>query len=220
MHDFPIVLFDLDGTLIDSTPAIVESFETAFHCCGSLCPPADEVTALIGHPLLVMFARLGVHQGRLEEHVAAYKTHYRTVATAKTSLLPFAREAVEEAAGFARLGVVTTKTGSYSRVILEHLGIMDYFEVLVGYEDVVNVKPHPEPVLTALQRIGGVASERVFMVGDTSMDVQSALGACVTPLAVTSGYEAEEQLRCHAAHIFDHALDACRFARRKVLSGG
>ena len=143
------LLFDLDGTIIDSTEAIVESFGVAYNTFGTPVPESHAIIELIGLPLLTMFERLGIPSTLAQDYVDTYKAHYRTVATAKTYILPFAKEAIHKASAFATLGVVTTKTGRYSEEILTHLGVRDYFSTIVGFEHVTHPKPHPEPILTA-----------------------------------------------------------------------
>ncbi|MEF3191959.1 MAG: HAD family hydrolase [Campylobacterales bacterium] len=204
----PVVLFDLDGTLIDSTEAIVESFGVAFEQFGVSPPDQLEIKQQIGHTLHDMFRVLGVKEELVEAHVQAYKAHYRMIASEKTTLLPRAREALELAANFARLGVVTTKTGRYSKEILEHLGVMAYFETLVGFEDVTFPKPHPEPILTALERMGCEVSPQAWMIGDTPLDIMSANSAGISHIAVVSGYASHEELAKHTTVIVPDAYEA------------
>ena len=204
------ILFDLDGTLIDSTEAILESFHHTFKVIGGYDQPDDEsIKALIGHPLEVMYAQLGVAHEQVWHFVGTYKEYYREIATEKTVLLPHAREAVEEAAGFARLGIVTTKTGKYSRVIMEYLGLMDYFEVLVGYEDVKHPKPHAEPIEKAIEAMG-VSKKGCWIIGDTRLDLESAKNAGIDSIGVLSGYDNAEQLKTLTDIIDTDALKAVR----------
>ncbi|WP_457596276.1 HAD family hydrolase [Hydrogenimonas sp.] len=203
----PVVLFDLDGTLIDSTEAIVESFAYAFESFGRQAPDPDAVAALVGEPLGAMFPKLGGEAERVEAYVEAYKRRYREIFLEKTVLLPHAEEALERAARFARLGVVTTKTGSYSIRLLEHLGLMSFFETLVGSEDVTRHKPHPEPVFEALRRMGASPRE-AWMVGDTPMDMEAAKAAGARAAAVTCGYAPEERLRDRADLVASNPLFA------------
>jgi len=205
-----IILFDLDGTLIDSTEAIVESFAVAFKAFGEEVPSDEEIKAEIGHPLDMMFATLGVEEEKVWEHVAAYKAHYRIISKAKTFLLPGAKEAVETAKTFATLAVVTTKTALYSRELLEHMGLMDHFEVLIGREDVTNPKPDPEPIQKALEKLDCVTNS-VWMVGDTCMDMLSAKASNVAGVGVTCGYGSHASLKKCTDTICKNALDAVTF---------
>jgi len=205
-----IVLFDLDGTLIDSTEAILESFYKAFESMQTTVPSDEQITALVGLPLEIMFERLGVDSDQTADYVKAYKTHYRTVHTQKTTLLPNAKEAVELAYTYAHLGVVTTKTRAYSEQLLEHFGLMDYFDVLVGREDVEAPKPDPEPIYKALNSMQHKFGQVVYMVGDTTMDMIAAEEADIASIGVLSGYMSEEQLEDEADFIREDALDAVK----------
>ena len=204
-----VILFDLDGTLLDSTEAILEGFEEAFKAHNSFLSKKEEVLDLIGHPLDVMFSRLGVEEDIVESHVLAYKEHYRTISKIKTEFLPNAKEAIELAKSFATLGVVTTKTGRYSRELLEHMGVMDNFDVLIGREDVINPKPHPEPILKAMQRLGA-NPEKTFMIGDTCMDMVAASEASINGIGVTCGYGKRKDLIQCATFVTSDPLNAVK----------
>lgn len=209
-----IVLFDLDGTLINSTEAILESFEYAYSHFDVTLPPSEEITSWIGLPLDVMFMKLGIAEENAQDYVHAYKKHYRTIHTQKTTLLPHAKEAVLLAHGFARLGIVTTKTSEYSRVLLEHFDLMQYFDVLVGKEDVVHPKPHPEPMYKALKALGYRYGEVAYMIGDTMADIVSAEEADIASIAVLSGYMKEEDLEEHADFVENTVYDAVQIIEK------
>lgn len=204
-----IILFDLDGTLIDSTEAILESFNVAFKTHNTEAPSDELIKAEIGHPLDVMFATLGVKKDLVDDYVNAYKMHYRKISCLKTVLLPDARETVELASKYATLGVVTTKTAKYSRELLEFFGIMDYFDVLVGREDVVNPKPNPEPILKALKALD--EDTNCWMIGDTPMDIEAAKNANISSVAVTCGYATKKSLKKYTSNIEKNALSAVKF---------
>ena len=207
-----IILFDLDGTLIDSTDAIVESFNMAFERFGKTSPACKEIVSLIGYPLDIMFERLGVKQESVWEYVDAYKAHYRVISRSGTTLLPLAKEAVEEAYNFATLGIVTTKTARYSRELLEHLGIMKYFEVLIGRENVQNPKPHAEPILKALDELNA-KKDSSWMIGDTKLDLESAKNAQVNSIAVTCGYGKEKELRNYTNYVVSSTYEAIKLIK-------
>lgn len=206
-----IILFDLDGTLIDSTEAILESFHHALQTHQTNLHITDEmITSLIGHPLDVMFSGVGIPKPLVNIHVETYKLYYREISCLKTVLLPNAQKALEEASRFARLGIVTTKTGKYSQELMEYFGVMDYFEVLIGREHVQNPKPHPEPIFKALEEMN-VNEESVWMIGDTRLDIEASKKAGINPLGVTSGYDNEEELRVLTDFILPDVLEAVRF---------
>ena len=188
-----VLLFDLDGTLIDSTKAILESFRVVFEKFNKIYPTDDEVKKLIGLPLDVMFYNLGI-KDNIWDYVNEYKKHYRKISKEKTLLLPRAKEAIYLASAFARLGIVTTKTALYSKELLKYFGVMDYFEVLIGRENVTNPKPHPEPILKAIHLMKA-HKESTWMIGDTCLDMVSAKEAGVNYIGVKFDYENEENLK-------------------------
>lgn len=203
-----IILFDLDGTIIDSTEAIIESFGVAYEAFNLPKPHKDDITKHIGNPLSYMFKHTGTPDEINDAIVARYKEHYRTVANQKTFLLPNAKKAIEIASEFAKLGVVTTKTGRYSKEILEHLGLLQYFSTIVGFENVANPKPHPEPILMALSNLNASPSKDYYMIGDTRLDIEAANSANISHIAVYSGYEPEESLKKYTNSIEKDAKDA------------
>ena len=208
----PVILFDLDGTLIDSTEAILEGFRVAFSTFGEAVPSDEAIKNEIGHTLENMFITLGVEGSKVDEHVHASKMHYRTIHCAKTNLIKGAREAVEKASHFATLGVVTTKTGQYSQELLEDMKLMHHFEILIGREHVENPKPHAEPILKALAKLEHDKS-KTWMIGDTCMDIDSAKNAGVKSVAVTSGYASHSMLENCASHICNNALEAIDYIK-------
>ncbi len=207
MNKNTIILFDLDGTLIDSTEAILESFKVAFERFGRTVPKDSAIKDLIGLPLDMMFARLGISASQIDKYVKAYREHYRTIHTDKTTLLPGAFEAVKNGYKFAYLGVVTTKTAQYSKELLEYFGIMEYFGVLIGKEDVAHPKPDPEPIIKALEALPDVTGSK-FMIGDTCLDMDAASAANVFGIGVTCGYSAASKLSKCTRRIVKNASEA------------
>jgi len=208
-----VILFDLDGTVIDSTEAILDGFRVAFEHFGGEVPSDEAIKNEIGHTLEDMFLTLGVVRDKVAEHVHTYKMHYRIISCEKTVLIDGAKEAIEEASQFATLGVVTTKTGEYSRILLEHMGLMHYFSVLIGREDVENPKPHKEPILKALAKLEHDRS-KTWMIGDTCMDIESAKNAKVQAVAVTSGYATLEMLQKCATLITLNVHEAVKHIKK------
>jgi phosphoglycolate phosphatase len=203
------ILFDLDGTLIDSTDAILESFGVAYETFGKQVPDDEAIKKLIGHPLDLMFTMLGIEPLEANDYVLAYKEHYRLISRKKTTLLPLAYEAVKQASKMATLGVVTTKTARYSEELLEHLGLMHHFKVLIGRENVTHPKPHPEPIQKAMAALNADL-KNTWMVGDTPMDLLCAKEAGVQGIGVLCGYASRYDLQKHTDLIVSDALDAVK----------
>lgn len=204
------ILFDLDGTLIDSTEAILDSFHNSYKVHERVAPDDESIKSLIGHPLDVMYRELGIEETMVWPFVDTYKEYYRNISTQKTVLLKGAREAILAASKIAKLGIVTTKTGKYSRILMEHFELMQYFEVLIGREDVENPKPHEEPILKAMALLNASAGT-CWMIGDTRMDLESAKNAGVKSIGVTCGYDKEEELSLLTNIIKSDTLEAVNF---------
>lgn len=209
-----IIIFDLDGTIIDSTEAILESFGKAYATFGGEVPSSESIKPLIGLPLDVIFVKLGVPEEEAMAYVKAYKEHYRTIHTQKTTLIPGAKEAVEHAHTYARLGIVTTKTTEYSRELLEHFDLMKYFDVLIGRDDVEHPKPHPEPVLKALSKLNYRFGTVTYFVGDTCVDMVAAEEAEIGSIGVLSGYMGKDELSECADFIIADAYEAVKFIEK------
>lgn len=184
-----ILLFDLDGTLIDSTQAILESFINASLFFGyNFKGREQEIQALIGHPLREMFIKMGLPQDQLDEYVKLYRSNYERVYLEKTTLLPKVKDSFKNLPTSYLLGVVTSKSSFFSRKILESLGMLDYFFKMVGIDDVREPKPSAEPIFKALEGLEYDKSE-VYMIGDTFFDMQSAKNADVIGIGVHGKYD-------------------------------
>ncbi|MDT8339284.1 MAG: HAD family hydrolase [Sulfurimonas sp.] len=209
-----IILFDLDGTLIDSTEAILESFHHSFDFHKLSRKDDEEIKSLIGYPLDIMYENLGVEKGGIAEIITTYKERYRDISTQKTKLLKNAKEAVELASQFATLGIVTTKTGLYSKILMEHFNVMHHFEVLIGREDVQNPKPHAEPIMKALEKLD-TQNREIWMIGDTKLDLIAAQAANVNSIGVLSGYDKRETLKMFTNVILNDALEAAIYLQKR-----
>lgn len=97
---------------------------------------------------------------------------------------------------------------------MEHFGLMDKFEVLVGREHVQNPKPHAEPILKALQSFD-TKNKEIWMIGDTQMDLLSAKNAGVNSIGVLSGYEEKKSLKKFSDIIFNDSLDAIGYLKSR-----
>ncbi|MCG3669688.1 HAD family hydrolase [Aliarcobacter butzleri] len=208
-----IILFDLDGTLIDSTDAIVSTFRFAFKEQGFDFRGSDKnIKDLIGYPLDIMFERLGVSKQKVWDYVDSYKNRYRVISVEQTTLLKNAFEAVQLASKIARVSVVTTKTRMYTIPILDNFNITQYFEIITGRENVENPKPHPEPILKTLAQMNyDKNKDEVYMIGDTKLDLICANEAKVNAIGVLCGYSDEEELLKYTNIVKKDALEAIKY---------
>lgn len=188
------VLFDLDGTLVDSAPDITAAVNELL--ATRRLPPLDvpRVTAMIGNGMEKLveraFAASGMElKGReLAEAQRDMMPIYLRHTTHLTTLRPGAREALAafHAAGVG-LGVVTNKPQAATRDILVHFGLTDMLGAIVGGDAVVNKKPAPDALLLALERLRAEPAQ-ALMVGDSVSDVGAARAAGMPVAILRGGY--------------------------------
>lgn len=215
MNKEKIILFDLDGTLIDSTEAIVSTFLHSFNQLEfNFTGNEEDIKNLIGYPLDIMYKDLGVEENRVWDFVDTYKQRYKIISKEKTLLLENAYEAVELASQIGRVSVVTTKTRTYTMPLLEHFNIAQFFEIVTGRENVQNPKPHPEPILITLEQMNYDENiHDVWMIGDTKLDLIAANEANVNSIGLLCGYGNEEELRKYTSNIMQNSLEAINFLK-------
>jgi phosphoglycolate phosphatase len=204
------VVFDLDGTLLDSTADIHASVA---HALASADLPAPDVVALrrwIGRPLEEAFAAFAPGADPVAL-TAAYRTHFLGAA-GSTRPYPGAADLLAQlrADGWA-LAVATTKTTAGARTVLERVGLLDCFDHVQG-TDGFACKPAPDVVEHALIGLGlhAAAPSRSWMVGDTVHDVAAGAAAGLRTAAVTHGAHPREELLGCAADVVVDDLPALR----------
>ena len=209
-----ILLFDLDGTLIDSTQAIVESFvNTSLFFGFNFNGREEEIQRLIGYPLREMFVQMGLPQEKIEECVKLYRSNYERIYLEKTVLLPKVKDSFKNLPSSYLMGVVTSKSSFFSKKILENLEMLKYFFRIVGIDDVKEPKPSKEPILKALEGIEFDKS-RVYMIGDTFFDMQSARNAGVIGIGVQGKYD--QNLREYTDFVFEDMQQAMDYIKHQV----
>jgi len=188
-------LFDLDGTLIDSIELILRSYRHTMRVHRGHEPSDDVWMQGLGTPLWVQFRQFTEDPVEIEAMVATYRDY--NLAHHDELVRPYA--GVVEAVLALRaqgktLGLVTSKMRSGAVRGLKVAGLEDAFQVIVGADEVTHPKPHPEPVLTALERLGAPALDAVF-VGDSRHDVKCGRAAGVKTAAVLWGPFARAHLQ-------------------------
>jgi pyrophosphatase PpaX len=188
------VLFDLDGTLIDSIELILNSAQYAFEGREGHVPSAAEWLTGVGIPLATMFRRYA----RDDAEVDALIAQYRVYQLEHHDRLVKCYDQVVETVAFIRaaghpVAIVTSKTGRLARRGIDHVGLGAHFDVIIGCDSCERHKPDPEPVHLALERLGYTPSEAVF-VGDSVHDIEAGNAAGVTTVAALWGPFSREDL--------------------------
>jgi pyrophosphatase PpaX len=182
---FPVVLFDLDGTLVDSAAMILGSFHHATETVLRRRFPDDEILARVGGTNLAHQMAL-LDPDHVDELVRVYRAHndpqYSDLACFD-GVLDVLRQLKGEG---RRLGIVSAKRRPTVERVLESARMGEFIDVVVGSDDTQRHKPDPEPVLKALELLDA-DSEGAAYVGDSPFDVAAARGAGVFAVAVGWG---------------------------------
>jgi phosphoglycolate phosphatase len=194
------VIFDLDGTLVDTPGVIVETAIAALGATGELAmamPEPQAIRATIGLPLTVAFSGLlgrSAESAEVQAVVAEYRRLWRANVVPRSAelLYPGVAEGVQLLRDLGlRLAVATSKVQSGAVAQLEAAGLARHFEVVAGYDAVEKPKPDPQLALHVLERLG---TRRAVVVGDTTHDLLMARGAGLRAVAVTYGAQDEATL--------------------------
>jgi phosphoglycolate phosphatase len=189
-----LLIFDLDGTLIDSRLDLAHAVNATRAHMGMTQLDFERVYSYVGNGAPVLIRRaLGEQATELEveEALEFFLEYYREHALDCTTLYPGVKESLErlEAAG-KRMAVLTNKPVRMSNAIVEGLGVAGHFFQVYGGNSFDFKKPHPIGVET-LMRQAGVDRERTVMVGDSAVDVNTAINAGVRSCGVTYGFQPE-----------------------------
>jgi phosphoglycolate phosphatase len=187
------VIFDLDGTLIDSFQAIYLGFRHAYEQMGKQPLTYDEVKSVVGYGLSHTFREL-LGEDRVPEALRLFRQRYEEIFRENTFLLPEVREVVQKLhSRDIRLAIATNKLGRFSREIMRHFGLEGCFLAIVGDEDVAKNKPHPEMVFFAIDKMK-LSREEVAFIGDSLVDIETGRNAGVPVFSVPTGVTPIEDL--------------------------
>jgi pyrophosphatase PpaX len=183
---YPVILFDLDGTLIDSGPIIMASMRHASVTVLGREPDEEKVRAAIGGSGLTAQMR-DLDPDRVDELVAVYRAHNEPLHATLESFPGIFELLAELDRRGHRLGIVTAKRVATVELAFERFPLLrELTQVLVGAEDTERHKPEPDPVLEALRRLGASPEEAVY-VGDSPFDIRAGKAAGAFAIAVGWG---------------------------------
>ncbi|MBA2642774.1 MAG: HAD-IA family hydrolase [Actinobacteria bacterium] len=202
---FPVVLFDLDGTLIDSGPIILASMQHAVRTVLGREIPPEELGLTIGGQGIVAQMQ-AIDADRADQLLEAYKEHndglHETLEAFDEllALLPALK------AEGRKLGIVTAKRHRTVALALDRFPALEAdFDVVVAHEDTERHKPDPDPVLLAIERLGGTPGESAY-VGDSPFDIQAAKSAGAFAIAVSwGGIHPDDRLLSEEPDAFVHS---------------
>lgn len=173
------VLFDLDGTVADTNTLILTSFRHTFLTHAIKDVSDIQIYSFFGEPLKNSMLRFAPELA--DDLMVTYRRFNEDHHDAMIRPFPGVKETLEKLKAMGlRLGIVTSKQEKTARQSLMVLGLCDYFEIVVSPEYTKRHKPHPDPVLYAIEKLG-VSPEEAMMVGDSPFDLLAGRGAgCLT----------------------------------------
>ena len=220
-----LVLFDLDGTLVHSAPDLAHAANLMRREFGLVEQPHERVVGWIGNGMvrLVKRALTGEIDGELsvdefERGLASFRAHYAANLTRHTKPYPGVIAALDALAarGFM-LGCAINKPEAFIRPLLEQLGMMKHFGVVVAGDTVAARKPDPLPLRHACER-AAVAPAQTVLVGDSDNDVLGAQAAGMHSIAVTYGYNQGRDLReLQPDFVVDSVAEVPHYLRRYTI---
>lgn len=183
---FPVYLFDVDGTLLDSAPDICGAIRAALSKTDRNDLEEAFLRRYIGRHLIDFFQDVFPHytSEQIQDLISDYRSIYPTRGHRMTQLYPGVKEALESLPG--KKSTATTKGTPTTKLVLEMFGLIDHFDHVQG-TDGFPAKPEPDVILKALESLGEDARD-CLMVGDSSADMEAGRRAGVKTCAVRYGY--------------------------------
>lgn len=209
----PAVVFDLDGTLVDSAGDVQRALNRAL-ASENLQPLDVEVVRLMigGGPKLLVLRALAELRTRKSRYVVdkltdRFHDEYMRQETTESRLYQGAEDCLERLrASGTRIGICSNKPEDLCHKLVSDLGVSDYFDVILGSGSGLPRKPDPAPLLEAIARLGSLP-EAALYVGDSETDVKTARAAGVDVVLVSYGYTACPARDLGADEVYDSLAD-------------
>lgn len=189
------ILFDFDGTLVDSAPGIVKTMEQTFLTMGVSVPSEAEMRATIGLPLRQALQQLaGLTDEDAAKAVDVYRKLFRVYEVNYVTIFPEVIETLNKLHGQGiRMAIVTSRDEESLKLIADKRGLSALFETYVTGADGFRPKPAPDMVLALLDRMH-LSADEALVVGDTTFDIEMGNSAHCRTVAVTYGNHSREKL--------------------------
>jgi phosphoglycolate phosphatase len=200
------VLFDLDGTLIDSSEGIIKSAQYALTHFGIEETDMQNLMSFIGPPLMYSFKnRYGFSEEKAREAVGVYRQRYTKIGIFECSLYPGVRECIEQLKEMGYLiGMASSKPEESCRRILEHFDLIELFDDVVGATPDGRIDTKEEVLSEVMRRWHEIPTTEMCLIGDTIFDVEGANEKEIPCICVSYGFgDVEEMLAAGALKICD-----------------
>ena len=188
------LIFDLDGTLVDSAPDLRQALNKTLAEQGRRAITLDEIKTMLGDGMLTTLKRAFEATGAALSDDISYRlfqsfvNHYRNQLADPTQIYPYVVETLDQLTNEGiKMGICTNKQEASSYKLLEELDLARYFTFIAGGDTFLVHKPHPDHVRGVIEKLG-VTAEECVMVGDSANDVRAAQAAGIPCLVVAHGY--------------------------------
>jgi phosphoglycolate phosphatase len=204
-----LVIFDLDGTLVDAYPAITSSFNYTLQKLGYSRQDPLVIRRAVGwgdRELLKPF----LSEADLDKGLKIYRCHHQKALLKGAGLLPGAKGILNylKAEGY-KLAVATNRPTRFSRILLHHLKLESYFDFLLCGDKLKKAKPHPEILQKILRKFSLMPSQAVY-VGDMTIDAQAGRRAGIKTILVTTGSHTRGQIKAEKPYKIVHRMAGLR----------
>ncbi len=189
-----LIMFDLDGTLIDTAQDITNALNFALEPYGIENLTAEDTKKLIGEGVSRLMEKvLPVEKMHLQSKVMdRFLEHYSVHLTDTSKEYPYIRETLDILTHLKK-AVISNKREDLSKRLLEEIGLSEYFDLIIGSDTTVEKKPSAVPVLHVISKLG-LRPDESIIVGDSNYDIEAGKKAGVKTVAVTYGYRPRETL--------------------------
>lgn len=211
------VLFDLDGTLIDSFEGIAKSAQYALRRFGINEENLENLRPFVGPPLVESFQKwYGLSKEQAIEATDIYRERYRPIGILECSLYPGVEECIRTLkAESYQIGMASSKPEEFCRRILEHFGLLDLFDDVVGATFDRRIDTKEEVLNEVLRRWSDIPKDQMCLIGDTMFDLVGAKKIGIDCIAVSYGFgDAKEMLQNGAVAICDRMADLPELIQR------
>ena len=194
-----LLIFDLDGTLVDTSRDIADAINYAVEPFGVKTLSIEKVKSIVGSGItnllgnLILTAQKNSSQKTVNDAVNRFLEYYSAHLLDNTKLYPQVIETLSKLGNYKK-AVISNKREILSKGVLGGLGLLGFFDVILGSDSVPERKPSPVPVLEVLKRLSMRKNETVI-IGDSNFDVEAGHAAGIKAIAVTYGYRSREVLK-------------------------
>ena len=202
MADYGYVIFDFDGTVVDTGEGIIKSLQYSFEQMGREIPDMSDLKKFIGPPIHYSYTHFyNVSEDEVGMYIKKYRERYKIKGIYECELYEGMKELLSELKGRGvKLGIASSKPEHLIYSVADYLEITDMFDAIVGVKiDDSNHSTKTGLVLEAMKKLGATDKEKVLMVGDRCFDIDGAAGAGVKSCGALWGYGNKEEFEAHNA---------------------